>query len=89
MLYLIYGEDSYRARKSVGAIIDNLTARDLQAAVHRIDAEKASEEKIKDLICGQNIFGHKSVVLFEGLLESDLADFFTGLVKSMADSENI
>jgi len=88
MLYFIYGEDSYRARKNVREIIANLCARDTNAEIRRLTPENSNEEKMADLIFGQNIFGQKSVVIFDGLLESS-ADFLTKRLKEMADSKNV
>lgn len=89
MLYLIYGEDTYRARKNAREIVINLTARDMSAQIHRVDGENASEEKISDLISGQDLFGHKSVVVFDGVLESEFADFLSARTKEMAESINV
>lgn len=89
MLYFIYGEDSYRSRKKIREIIANLTERDPTATMHRLDSENANEEKISDLISGQNLFGHKSVTVFDGVFESELADFLSARVKEMAEPRNV
>ena len=89
MLYLIYGEDSYRARKNTRDIVENLAGRDASAAVYRITTENAGEEKLKDLISGQNLFGQKSVVVFDGLLNGELGDFLILSVKEMSGSPDV
>ena len=88
MLYLIYGEDSYRARKNVREIIASLCARDANAEVRRLTPENSNEEMLSDSVSSQNLFGQKSVVIFDGLLESS-ADFLTKRLKEMADSKNV
>lgn len=88
MLYLIYGEDSYRARKNVREITANLVFRDPGAEIHRLTSENSNEEKIADLIAGQNLFGRKSAAVFDGLLEVH-ADFLTKRAKEMHESKNV
>ncbi len=88
MLYLIYGEDSYRARKNVREITANLVFRDPGAEIHRLTSENSNEEKIADLIAGQNLFGRKSAAVFDGLLEVH-ADFLTKRAQEMHESKNV
>ena len=89
MLYLIYGEDSYRARKNVREIAANLILRNPGAAVHRLTPENSNEENLADLIYGQNLFGQKSVIVFDGLLEGELGGFLEKKAKDAADSKNV
>lgn len=89
MLYLIYGEDTYRARKNAREIVKNLAGRDPDAVVHRLNSENASEEKLADLVSGQNLFGRKSVVVLDGLLESDFEKFLCAHAKEMSASPDV
>ncbi len=89
MLYFIYGEDSYRARKNARLIAENLTGRDAGADFYRLTSENTDEEKLKNIIYGQSLFGNKSVVVFDGLLESDLAKILISSAKDMSESRNV
>lgn len=101
MLYFIYGEDTYRARKNVREIVDTLNARNSNAAIYRLNTENSTEEKIADLVSGQNLFGQKSVIVFDGLLASpktgsapqkispDTTGFLVKNTEKMSGSANI
>src|SRR3990167_7962541 len=75
MLDLKHGGESYRERKNVREIVANLILRNPGAAVHRLTPENSNEENLADLIYGQNLFGQKSVIVFDGLLEGELGGF--------------
>lgn len=88
MLYFIYGEDTYRARKNVREVVDTLSARNPSAMTYRFNTENSTEEKIADLVSGQNLFGQKSIVVFDGIFtlpRAGLAASKTELVPNFPD----
>ena len=67
MLYFIYGEDTFRARKLLKSMVDSLKAKNKEALFFRFESAAADEEKLKDVFSGNNLFGNKFIVVLDGL----------------------
>lgn len=86
MLYLIYGQDTYRARGKLAEIVGALEKK---AVIYRIDAERANEEISIQLLSDQDLFGQKFVVVFEKMCEGPWQKFLIENSKIMSVSPNI
>jgi DNA polymerase III delta subunit len=87
MLYLIYGKNTYLSRNKVREITGVLLTKNKNAAFWRFTPDNADEEKLKQVLADQDLFGRKLVVLFEGLFEA-YPEFFLKNLKTAADSPN-
>ena len=81
MLYFIYGEDTFRARKLLKSMVDSLKAKNKEALFFRFESAAADEEKLKDVFSGNNLFGNKFIVVLDCL-----SGEFGGLVAENLDA---
>lgn len=89
MLYCIYGNDTFRARRLLREIINALEKKNLKANFYHFTPDNVSEESVGQVIDGQGLFGEEYVVVFECLLGDTLKDFLLSRLDSMTSSKNI
>lgn len=88
MLYLIYGKNSYLSKNKVREITGALSVKDKNAAFWRFTPDNADEEKLKQVLADQDLFGRKLIVVFEDLFEAQ-PEFFLKNLKTAAASANV
>lgn len=73
MIYIIYGEDTYRSRRKLKEIVDEYRVRG--GDVERFDAEERDAAELKDIANGQSLFSAKKLIVVEYAFSC--RDFFT------------
>lgn len=91
MLYLLYGDNDFAARRNLRAIV---AAKKEGAAVHWLTSENATEEALANLLASErDLFGTKLVVVLDGLLGAPPAGGFEKTLlayrDTLAESKNL
>ncbi len=92
MLYLIYGEDSYRSRKKVREITDRFYAvAGARESAVRLILPESSREELEQVITTGSLFRKKRLVVLEDPSEAaaDVAGYLEERVKMLAASDDI
>lgn len=76
MLYLLYGKDTLRSRQKLNELLDFFRSKKENSGVFRMDEENFNIEELEGFLKSKSLFGEKSVVVCEGLLENKAASNF-------------
>lgn len=72
MIYLLYGEDTYRSRKKLNEIIEEYRKKSgPYFDFERIDAESETFSKLRNTIGAGSLFSSKKMIVVENFLSSD------------------
>ncbi|MBI5787022.1 MAG: hypothetical protein HY446_00525 [Candidatus Niyogibacteria bacterium] len=86
-MYFIYGEDTFRARKLLKSMVGSLEAKNENALFFRFEPGVSSEEKLKDVFSGNNLFGNKFIVVLD-CLSGEFGDLVAKNLNAMKESPN-
>ena len=90
MLYLIYGTDTYKARKKLHQLLDLAQKKRPGAEIFKITTENWSEAQFDELLVSQGLFESKYTVVLDNLFEKkDSKVYILEHLKDMAESEQI
>jgi DNA polymerase III delta subunit len=91
MLYLFFGEDTYRSRQALREFIEAASKdKGRPFSVSWLSADTFSRANFEEYERTENLFGGKYLVVCEGLLkEAETADFVTKNLKLCSRSENV
>ncbi len=91
MLYLFFGEDTYRSRQALHEFMEKLPQSQNQPlSVSWLSPDTFNNADFEEIARTGNLFGGKYLVVCEGLLkEPETADFVAKNLKACALSENI
>lgn len=90
MIYLLYGEDTAKARAKTRSLIDSLRAKKPDASFFTMDDEHFSAAELDERISGAGLFEQKYIVMLDHLLQNkDTKDALEERIKEIGASENI
>lgn len=90
MLYIVYGEDTYRSREKVKELAGYFVAKTGETGVTHLPAEEATDLRIEELARTASLFSAKHVVtIFSWLQEEKTPKEIKRLTEMMAVSHNI
>jgi DNA polymerase III delta subunit len=90
MIYLIYGEDTYRSREKMRQLLAFFSKKSSGFAFFKIEGENFSGAELEELVKSQTLFEKKYVVECSRLLENPEAKgFIEKNIKDVAGSKNI
>lgn len=89
-MYLLYGDDTQKARDKCNALIDSLEKRKPDASLFRITDETFEPSQLDELLYGQGLFEHKYIVSCAGVCRNaEFKKLITSALKDVAASDNI
>jgi len=90
MIYLLYGNDTTKARLKLRSLIDSLQAKKPNASLVRITEESFSEDRVQEVTGTQGLFESRLIVVFDHVLSNKDAEssIFSSL-KELSRSENV
>jgi hypothetical protein len=91
MLYLFFGEDTFRSRQGLHKFIERASYKKVRPTSFLwLTSDTFSKSAFQELLRTGSLFGEQYLVVCEGLLkEAEAADFLAENLKFCADSENI
>jgi DNA polymerase III delta subunit len=90
MLYLLYGEDTFRSRKNLSSILDSYKAKSGDFGLFYFEKDNFDKEQFEELLKSRSLFDSKYVVVCEWLFEEgELLDFISEKIEKIALSDNI
>ncbi len=90
MLYLFFGEDTFRSRRKLNEFTGEIFKQSPRPSFSLFTSESFLKPAFEELLRTKSLFAEKQVVVCESVLqESETADFICKNLKSCADSENI
>ncbi|MDO8572768.1 MAG: hypothetical protein Q7S11_03320 [bacterium] len=90
MIHFFYGENSARVREKFHEFLDGFFAKNPDAPMFEMNAESWSEEKFGELLASRGLFGGRSVIVLDSLLQDiDAEGTVLEKLKEMKDSPNI
>jgi len=90
MIYLLYGEDTVKARGKMYALVDSLRAKKPDASLFKMDSEHFGSAQLEEFILGAGLFEQKYIVVLDNVFEDKEAkEIIIKKVKDIGTSENI
>jgi len=90
MIYLLYGNDTKRARLKLSTLIKTLEAKKPDATLIRVEDDTFREDRLKEYIGAQGLFESRLIVVFDGVFKNkDAGDGILSSLKELSQSENI
>ena len=90
MLYLIYGNDTYKARKKLHELLDKAGKKRPEAEIFKLTTENWSEGQFEELLASRGLFEQKYTVVLDNLFaRKEIKDYVVEKLKDLKDSEQI
>ena len=90
MLYLVYGDDSDKARDKYSSLVNSLREKKPDASFFEVDSENFDEAKFEELIGGATLFANKFMVGCKRLYVNDKSrEYISERVELIAESQNV
>jgi DNA polymerase III delta subunit len=89
MLYLFFGEDSFRSRENLHIFLNRISSDEKRSSLSWFNPDNFLRPSFEELMRAKNLFGGNCTVVCEGLFkDADMADFLKKNLKLCAASEN-
>ncbi len=90
MIYLIYGNNSDKAREKVRSLVDAQIAKKPDALHFRINSQNWANTNLEELIQSQGLFVNKYIVVFDHLLrDKEAGEILISSLLELGESEHI
>lgn len=88
MIYLLYGEDTYRSRKKLNEIIEEYRKKTGSGLnYHCLDADENGVPELKNVLETSSLFSPKKLVVAKNYLSQDV--FFDSVVRILASAKEV
>jgi len=89
MIYLFYGNDTFKARSQAQKTVDAAKKKHAEAGFFKLDAENFSENKIDELMANQGLFYSANIVFADNLCEEkEVSEILIKKLKEIKTSPN-
>jgi len=90
MLYLFYGEDSFRSRGELNKLINKLKENVGESSIFGIEADGFDQEQFEGLVKSNSLFGEKYLIICSRILQDVvIKDFIEKNLENIFKSQNI
>nr|MBA3733435.1 hypothetical protein [Patescibacteria group bacterium] len=90
MLYLIYGNDTHKARKKLHELLELAQKKRPGSEIFKVTSENWSEGQLDELIVSQGLFEQKYTIVLDSLFEKkDIKDYVVERLEEINASEQI
>jgi len=90
MLYLLYGQDTFRGKQKLVQILDFFRSKIGNLGIFRLEGDNFNLAELEELLKTQTLFGKKHLVVCDRIFESpDAKKFFQNNVEKFATSQNL
>ena len=90
MIYLFFGDDTYRKNEEVKKLIDGFLQENRFSLFSRIDAENFKKDEFEELTRSADLFGKNRIIVYENIIgDKNFAEFVMGNISLCGQSQNI
>lgn len=90
MLYFLHGTDTIKSFEKSQKLVEVMLGKKPDASVFKLTSDQWNDAILQELVAGQGLFEQKYIVTLSHLLEDvQIVDSVLGMLKYIADSENI
>ena len=90
MIYLLYGEDTAKAREKMHTLVDSLHAKKPDASLFKMDETNFNSARLEEFVLSAGLFEQKYIVVLDNVFENKEAkEVVIKKVKDIGVSENI
>lgn len=90
MIYLCFGEDTYRKKEKVKELINGFSRENHSFLFSRLDAENFKKDEFEELIRSADLFGKNRIIVCENILgDKNSAEFIMGNISLCSQSQNV
>ncbi|VAW11996.1 hypothetical protein MNBD_BACTEROID05-735 [hydrothermal vent metagenome] len=90
MIYLLYGEDTTKAREKMHSIVDSMCAKKPDASLFKMDSYNFNHAQLEEFVMSAGLFVQKYIVVLDNVFENkEYKEVVVGKVKEIGASENV